>query len=123
MPSEDDARPVNFSAGSARRIARVVRDFEGPGGGGPGARTPSAGWNPGVQRAVVTTAIPTGTMASPSSSGRVTLWAKTGGTWGAAETDVTVWNHNTMPSSIPVGRAVTVCWIAGEWWLNTGSCS
>lgn len=96
--------------------ARVVQGGFGPGGGGGEAGDP-------VRRAKVTTAIPTGTLASPSSSGKVKLQKRNAdGSWSDGD-EVTCLNDFTMPASLPVGRVAKVAKIAGDWWLVSASCS
>lgn len=121
MANEDEG--VLISRGGARRIKRVVDRFDGsPPAGRPGP-SGSAPYNPGIQRARVTTAIPTGTESAPSSGGKVRLKVKNAsGTWGDGE-EVQVFNDFTFSPSIPVGRMVKVGWIAGGWWLVSASCS
>lgn len=123
MPRNDD-QGVLLSRGSVRRIKRVVDRFDGAGSSPPaGGGGLAQGWNPGVQRARVTTAIPTGTLGSPSSAGKVKLLQKNAaGTW-VDGPEVTVYNDMTMAASLPIGRAVKVAWIAGDYWLVSASCS
>jgi len=121
MASDDD--PVSYRRRDARRINRAVRGFEAA---ADGVANPAGGvpWTYGVKRAVVTTAIPTGSVASPSSSGRITIKVKnSAGAWVDGFVDRPVWNDNTLAASIPSGRACKVAWIAGEWWLVSASCS
>lgn len=116
----DESTPVNIRLGFARQLKRLADGGRSP-TVGPPAR--AARWNPGVQRARVTTAIPTGTEASPSSAGKVRLKVRdSAGAWGDGE-EVQVYNDFTMPSSLPVNRMVKVAWIAGQWWLVSASCS
>lgn len=73
--------------------------------------------------ATVTTAIPTGTLASPSTTGRVTIY-RDNGTGGlvAAETGAVVQNYHTLSASIATSKTVSVYWRAGVWWLVAADC-
>lgn len=117
----DDAQGVLITRGSVRRIKRVVDRFDGAGppplprglGGSP--------YNPGVQRARVTTEIPTGTESSPSSAGKVRLKVRdAAGAWGDGD-EVEVWS-DFGGDPIAVGTMVRVGWIAGQWWIVSASC-
>ncbi|OJW19376.1 MAG: hypothetical protein BGO49_08585 [Planctomycetales bacterium 71-10] len=122
MAANDD-EGVLITRGSVRRIGRAVARVEGSPASGPGGPSGAAVYNPGVQRARVTTAIPTGTESSPSSTGAARLKVRdSAGAWVDGET-VQVYNDFTMPASLPVGRMVRVAWIAGQWWLVSASCS
>lgn len=109
----------------AARIRRTCERVEGtppnrPFGDGSGGKF----WNPGILRAKVTTAIPTGTFAAPSSAGRIQIYERDhDGSWVESGDPVEVRNDNVLTASIPVGRSVKVGWIAGEWWLVSASCS
>jgi hypothetical protein len=76
-----------------------------------------------VERAKVTTAIPTGTWSAPSSAGRVQLYRFNGSAWVTFGDPVKVLNDFTMSASLPVDRVCKVARIAGEWWLVSASCS
>ncbi|OJW11208.1 MAG: hypothetical protein BGO49_11115 [Planctomycetales bacterium 71-10] len=121
MPTKE--RGVLIGERTAVRMARATQAVEASAIRNQRGRVPAAVYNPGVQRARVTTAIPTGTEASPSSTGKVRLKVRdAAGAWGDGE-EVQVYNDFTMPASLPVGRMVRVAWIAGQWWLVSGSCS
>lgn len=79
-----------------------------------------------ILRAVVTTAIPTGTISSPSTSGRATLyrWDSAAGTSSedTARTGVRVCNDHTLSASIASGKAIKVSWIDGDYWLIAADC-
>jgi len=113
-----------ITSDQARRIRRACERIEGtPPGRAFGDASRAIPWNPGIQRAKVTTAISTGTFASPSSDGRVQLYVKNAaGSWEASGDPVEVLNDNPLDSSIPVGRTIKVGWIAGEWWVVSGAC-
>ena len=117
---KSDKRPVLPTRGLMRRVKALV---DGYGGGPPrgGVRSPYGGWNPGIQRAKVTTAIPTGTFASPSSSGQAQIYYFNGSSWDAGPT-VAVFNDHTLPSSIAVDKAVKLAWIAGMYFLVAADC-
>ncbi len=117
-------QPVMFDAASAQRIARatirneleVRRSTVRP-------SKPSTPWNPGVARAKVTTAIPTGTFDAPSSSGRAQIYHKDStGSWRPSADPVKVFNDNPLDAPIPVGRTIKLGWIGGEWWAVSGAC-
>ena len=76
----------------------------------------------GIFRAVVTTAIPTGTITAPSDTGRVTLYDWDGSSSTAGETDVTVLNDFTIAASVPVDTVVKLAYIDGSYWLRASEC-
>lgn len=77
----------------------------------------------GVVRAVSTTAIPTGTSASPSSSGAAQLLAlNSSGTWVNSGSPVTVWNDHTLTASIATSKVLKLCRIGGVFWLLAADC-
>lgn len=122
--TSDDSTPCNLTLGSVRKLKRVVDRFDGkgpPGGGSLGRA--GGGWTPGVVRAQVTTAIPTGSFASPSSTGRAKIAYLVAGTWALESSPVEVYNDNTLAASIPVNRVCKLVWICGQWWLLSASCS
>lgn len=84
---------------------------------------PTAGTPETVVRAKVTTAIPTGTLAAPSSAGRALIRRKVGGTWTEDSASVVVWNDNVLTASLPLNRTIKLGRIGDEWWLLTASCS
>jgi len=117
-------RPVAFSEPSARRIQSAVRRVELT----PrqyGQRPSRADtWTHGVVRAVVTTAIPSGSFASPSTAGRAQIHHKNAaGAWAASGDPVPVHNDNALSASLPIGRTIKLGWIGGDWWLISASCS
>jgi hypothetical protein len=121
MPNK--SRPVLFGREAARRIARSVQASEGrpADATAAGYRRSSASAYP--MAASVTTAIPTGTIASPSSSGRVTIYRDDdAGGLAAAETGQQVNNYHTLSASIAAGKTVTVYWRASCWWLVAADC-
>jgi hypothetical protein len=117
-------RPVAFGREAARRIRRAVHRVEGTAAQAGSFRPPqtSAPWMT-IQPASVTTAIPTGTLARPSTSGRVTIYRDTGaGGLAAAETGAIVHNYHTLTASIATGTTISVYWRAGFWWLVAADC-
>lgn len=77
-----------------------------------------------IYQAVVTTAIPTGTHASPSTTGAATITRWSGSAWAADASPTTIRNRYPMPSSLPVGRTIFVVKLEdGNYWLLTSSCS
>lgn len=116
-----DETVVGFKRRDAARISRVVRAHEG-GGSADFSRSPgSQPWTFSLVRARVTTAIPAGTTAAPSSSGRAQIYHRdASGAWVASGDPVQVWNdHAYCPgvTSIAVGKAAKLGWINGQWWL------
>lgn len=116
-------KPLAVTPAEARRLAAAVRGWEGaqppryPAGSGP------VNWNPGVVRAVVTTAIPTGTFSSPSTAGRAQIYYKDPtGAWAASGAPVVVNNQHTLSSSIAVGKPVHMAWCDGDWFVITADC-
>jgi hypothetical protein len=120
-PKKD--RPVGFTPRGARRIAEATqRVLSTPWSGDP-RRGRSNTWNPGIARGKVTTAIPTGTVAAPSSSGRAQLYAKDStGAWVEWGGPVVVYNDHTLTASVAVNKAVKLAWIAGDWWVVSADC-
>lgn len=125
MAGKDSRRLAGISVRGAKRIKTVVEQVERTSPGRPGRRAAPALLTPGVFRAKVTTAIPTGSWDSPSSSGRVQLRHRdVSEAWVDDDRGpVEVWNDYTLTSSIPVNRVVRVAWISGSLWLVAGSCS
>lgn len=122
-------RHVVLTPPSARRIAHAARRVEGSYQRPPDQRAPrpaAGAWNPGVLRAKVTTAIPTGTISSPSITGRgdLYLWDPVGATSSAdpARTDVRICNDHTLSASIAVNKVVKVAWIDGDFWVVAADC-
>lgn len=73
-------------------------------------------------RGEVTTAIPTGTLATPSTTGVATLYNWDGANSTAGETGVPVLNDMTLAASIAVGKAVKLALIDGSLWLVQAEC-
>ncbi len=76
----------------------------------------------GMARGLVTTAIPTGTIGTPSTTGKVTLYTWDGTTSAAGETGVAVLNDMTIAASVPNGTVVKVALIDGDYWLVSSEC-
>lgn len=94
------------------RIARLEANIQQipTGGGGGGGSAMAVG--------VVSTAIPTGTPAGPSTSGAVQIYID-----GAASGDpVAVRNVHTLTASIAVGKAVQIARINGDWHVISADC-
>jgi hypothetical protein len=74
-------------------------------------------------RASVTTAIPTGSLASESNTGRVTIYRRnSAGALVPAETGQMCRNAHALSASIAVGKTVTVFWDANAWSLVAADC-
>ena len=78
--------------------------------------------SPSIARAVVTTAIPTGTIGTPSDTGEVTLYNWDGTTSDAGDTAVSVLNDMTIAASVPIGTVVKIAMIDGDYWLIASEC-
>jgi hypothetical protein len=116
--------PVYLSKPLAKRIGRAVKRVEAQYGIAPDQRSSSylVPFLP-IQPALVTTAIPTGTLASPSTAGRVTIYRDDdAGGLAAAETGMVCKNVHTLTASIAVGKVVQVFWRAGVFWLVSADC-
>lgn len=121
--NRDDSTPARLTLGAARKVKRVVERFDGKGPPGDASLARGAPWTPSAVRAQVTTAIPTGTFASPSTTGAAKIAYLINGTWTLESAAVQVFNDNVLSASIPVGRTVKLAWICGQWWLLSASCS
>jgi len=126
MPTADSKPkgPLTVSKPLARRIGRAVRKVEAQYGLPPDQRSSSylVPYLP-LQRAVVTTAIPTGTPTSESTTGRVTIYRRNdAGTLAAAETGQVCRNAHALSAPIAVGKTVTVYWDANAWSLVAADC-
>jgi len=112
-----------ITADQSKRIRRVCERVEGtpPGrtfGDGSGGRF----WNPGVVRAKVTAAIPSGTFDAPSTGGEVQIYEKdAAGGWVAGGDPVVVLNQ-FGGGPVAVGAGVLVAWIGGEWFVVAADC-
>jgi len=80
------------------------------------------GRGPQNYRGVVTTAIPTGTISTPSTTGVVTLYNWDGANSTAGETGVQVLNDFTLSASIAVGKVVRLQLIDGALWFVQAEC-
>ena len=126
MPSAlpQKGKGVVFGREAADRIARTVLRSEGQSDDPRSKRRPlNAAPFMTIQPASVTTAIPTGTLGSPSTAGRVTIYRDDGaGGLAAAETGQECHNYHTLTASVPLGTTVSVAWRAGVWWLVNTDC-
>lgn len=115
-----DGAIASYKAGLMRRILRAVEKVEAWTSSGGGPKGGSA-WTPSVVRAYVTTAIPPGTKAAPSSSGRARIMGYDGSAWYDLPGDPSqVFNDHAFcsgVSNIAVAKVVKLAWIAGQWWL------
>lgn len=73
-----------------------------------------------VNPAVLTGALASGTLASPSSAG-ATLYVESGGAWSAGGS-VTVKNTYPLASSIAIGKQVWVAQVNGTYYVITSEC-
>lgn len=124
MADPNPKGPVNFSKPLALRVGRAVKRVEATYGHAPDQRT-GRSQTPflTIQPAKVTTPIPTGTLGSPSTSGRVTIYRDDdAGGLVAAETGATCCNYHTLSAAIAAGKTVSVYWRAGTWWLIAADC-
>lgn len=123
MPTNNDKRPAVFDRRTAIRIKQAVQRIEASYAVDPRSTRTNQTWNPGVVRAVVTTAIPTGTFASPSISGRAQIYHKNAsGTWAASGDPVTVNNQYVLAASVAVSKSCHLSWCDGDWWLIAMDC-
>jgi hypothetical protein len=94
------------------RLARAetnIQQSQGGGGFGGGGT---------LALGVVSTAIPTGTVTSPSTAGRVQIYV--GGS--SSGSPVQIDNIHTLSASIAVGKAVTIAVIDGSWRVISADC-
>jgi hypothetical protein len=81
-----------------------------------------------ILRATVTTAIPTGTIGTPSTTGQVTLYhwdpdaATSAISTDPSEVNMRCCNDHTLSASVPGGTTVKVAWIDGDLWLVASDC-
>jgi len=116
-------KPVAFTHRGARRIKEVVERVRAEPRRSNARSAQRSPWTYGIVRAKVTTAIPSGTFASPSSDGEAQIHHKDAtGAWAASGDPVKVWNDNPLDNPIPVGRTIKLGWIDGEWWAVSGAC-
>jgi hypothetical protein len=117
-------KQVVLTPGTARRITKAVTRVErSPYGQPPNGARVTTGWNPGVFRAVVSTAIPTGSFAGPSDTGRAFVYHRdSAGSWVADSAPTKVMNDHVLSASIPTGTTIKVSWIDGDFWLITADC-
>jgi hypothetical protein len=127
-PDFSPKKPVVFSKPLARRVGRATRRVEHSLYVTDQRVERNVPWNPGVLRAVVTTAIPTGTSSVPSTAGKCTLqrWDPVAATSSAEThadfTAVRCCNDHTLSASIAVGKCIKVAWIDGDLWLISADC-
>jgi len=128
MADSKSKGPAYLSKPLVHRIGRAVKRVEHTHGIPPDQRS-GRSYVPflPIQPALVTTAIPTGSVAgtviTPSTSGRVTIYRDDGaGGLFAAETGAECRNVHTLSASIAVGKVVQVTWRAGVWHLVSADC-
>lgn len=112
-----------LTADSVKRVRRVCERVEGtPPGRTFGDASGGRFWNPGIQRAKVTTAISAGTFGSPSNDGRAQIYhLDSTGAWLVSGDPVEVFNQ-FKGTPISVGVAILLAWIAGQWWVVAADC-
>jgi hypothetical protein len=116
--------PVTFTKPLAARIGRAVKKVEARYGNSADERRDDhrVPFLP-IQPASVTTAIPTGSLGSPSTAGRVTIYRdSSAGGLVAAETGAKCYNVHTLAAPIGVGKTVQVAWRNGVWWVISCDC-
>jgi hypothetical protein len=116
--------PVTFTKPLAARIGRAVKKVEARYGNSADERRDDyrVPFLP-IQPASVTTAIPSGSLGSPSTAGRVTIYRdSSAGGLVAAETGQKCYNYHTLTASVPAGTTISVYWRAGVWWLLQPDC-
>jgi hypothetical protein len=112
-----------MSLEGVRRTRRVVEHVERTSLGGTGAPRQAVPREPSIVRAKVTTAIPAGSDASPSSTGAAKIrYRDLSGAWVEEAAAVTVYNDHNLSASVAVGKMVKLCWIDGDWWLLQADC-
>ena len=124
MADSKSKGPAYLSKPLVHRIGRAVKRVEHTHGIPPDQRS-GRSYVPflPIQPASVTTAIPTGTLGAPSTSGRVTIYRDDGGGGlVAAETGAQCSNYHTLSASIAVGKTISCYWRAGNWWLVAADC-
>lgn len=116
------AKGVAFNRELAVRIGNAVRQVEGTPRDGRYGNLPRA--SAGVAYplpATVTTDIPAGSLASPSTTGRITVYRDNdAGGIAAAETGQVCKNYHN--AGAVAGKTVTVYWRAGVYWLIAIDC-
>lgn len=126
MPLPADKKPVVLSPNAFRRLRRVVDKVDRSPWSGDPRNGPATPINPGVMRARVTTAIPSGTWSAPSSSGAVQIYHKEfdSGEWVATGDPVPCLNDQDAGSSgVAVDTTCKVAWISGDIWLIQADCN
>lgn len=92
---------------------------------------PEIGGTPGasdIVRAVVTTAIPSGSIGSPSTSGKATiyLWdsqtATSSISTDSSQIDVRICNDHSLSASVSTGKTIKAAFIDGDYWLIAADC-
>lgn len=75
-----------------------------------------------IVRMAVTTPIPTGSINSPSDTGRGTIWSWDGTSSEAAQTDVQIFNDFNLSADVPIGTTIKCVIIDGDYWLLASEC-
>ncbi len=115
---------MSFTPRSARKVQSAVRRVQNTPHFPADRQGQSVPWQPGVLRAVVTTAIPTG--LSYTGAATVYRWNPATNT-STAETDPTwqnirICNDHTLSASIATGKVIKIAWIDGDYWLVAADC-
>ena len=118
-------RPQVFgiTADSAKRLRRTCERVEGTPSRSFGEPARAAVWTPGILRAKVTTTIPGGTFASPSTSGKVEIYELDhDDEWVPVPGDPVGVRNQFGGGDIDVGDGVLVAWIAGQLFVVSADC-
>jgi len=115
-------RWIAITPTQGQRISKAVKRAEGD--YTPDQRRARVdNWQPGVMRAKVTTAIPTGTWASPG-MGQVQIFVldRIANAWVESGDPVDCYNQFALDADVSVDTACFVAWISGQWWLQNADC-
>ena len=112
-----------ITADQAKRIRRTCERVEGTPGRSLGDSAARPAWTPGILRAKVTTKIPGGTFASPSSAGKVQIYELDhNDEWVPSPGDPVEVRNQFGGGSIAVDDGVLVAWIAGQLFVIAADC-
>lgn len=118
----DHRKPLYVTPSEAKRLSSSVKRTE-QAYQADQRRGRVSCWNPGVVRAIVTTAVPTGMFDGPSSTGAAQIIHKDqSGAWVNSGSPVRVFNDHTLTASIAVDKVVKLGWCDGDWYLLAADC-